>query len=94
MSRYCIKVHVEIEESDQARHGVPLEQADGSFQVVLSERQALSADRQASSIDDGEQALLQTNYAAVRQAMAAHLTRLSKKKRPKMPESTLRLAKT
>lgn len=86
MSRYCIKVHVEIEESDQARHGVPLEQADGSFQVVLSERQA-------SSIDDCEQALLQTNYAAVRQAMAAHLTRLSKKKRPKMPESTLRLAK-
>lgn len=86
MSRYCIKVHVEIEESDQARHGAPLEQADGSFQVVLSERQA-------SSIDDCEQALLQTNYAAVRQAMAAHLTRLSKKKRPKTPESTLRLAK-
>ncbi len=86
MSRYCIKVHVEIEESDHALHRTPLEQADGSFALVLSERQA-------SSIDDCEQALLQTNYAAVRQALAAHLTRLSKKKRPKRPEATLRLAK-
>ncbi len=78
MSRYCIKVHVAIEESDQALHRLPLEQADGSFQWVLSERQA-------SSIDDCEQALLQTNYAAVRQALATHLTALSKKKRQNTP---------
>mgnify|MGYP001575370135 CR=1 FL=1 len=73
MSRYRIKVHVEIEESDHALNRAPLEQADGSFSLVLSERQA-------SSIDDCEQALLQTNYAAVRQALARHLTALSKKK--------------
>ena len=87
MSRYCIKVHVEIEESDQALHGAPLEQADGSFELVLSERQA-------SSIDDCEQALLQTNYAAVRQALATHLTALSKKKSRRtlapMPKPTKR----
>jgi hypothetical protein len=80
MSRYCITVHVAIEESDQAHHRVPLEQADGSFQLVLSERQA-------SSIDECEQALLKTNYAAVRQALATHLTALSKKKRQNTPAS-------
>lgn len=73
MNRYRIKVHVEIEESDQALQRLPLEQADGSFELVLSEPQA-------SSIDECEQALLRTNYAAVRQALAAHLTTLSKKK--------------
>ena len=73
MSRYRIKVQVEIEESDQALNRAPLAQTDGSFELVLSERQA-------SSIDDCEQALLQTNYAAVRQALARHLTALSKKK--------------
>lgn len=78
MSRYRIKVQVEIEESDQALQRAPLEQADGSFELVISERQA-------SSIDDCEQALLQTNYAAVRQALAAHLTALSKKKPKKQP---------
>jgi hypothetical protein len=78
MSRYRIKVHVEIEESDHALHRAPLEQADGSFELVLSERQA-------SSIDDCEQALLRTNYAAVRQAIAAHLSSLSKKKPTNMP---------
>ncbi len=78
MSRYRIKVQVEIEESDQALHRAPQEQADGSFELVISERQA-------SSIDDCEQALLQTNYAAVRQALATHLTTLSKKKPKKRP---------
>jgi hypothetical protein len=86
MNCYRIKVHVEIEESDQALHRVPLEQADGSFELVLSEQQA-------SSIDDCEQALLRTNYAAVRQALARHLTALSKKKRQPMPAPTPRPAK-
>ena len=86
MSRYRIKVHVEIEESDHALHRAPLEQADGAFQLVISERQA-------SSIDDCEQALLQTNYAAVRQAIASHLTTLSKKKRKNMPAPTPQPAK-
>ena len=50
-----------------------MEQADGSFRLVM-------ADATASSIDDCEQALLRTNCAAVRQAVAAHLSTLSKKK--------------
>lgn len=77
MSRYRIKVQVEIEETAQALHRAPQEQADGSFELVISAPQA-------SSIDECEQALLQTNYAAVRHALAAHLTALSKKKPKKL----------
>ena len=78
MSRYRISVEVKIEESDEGVEGNPVEQADGSFRVVIPEATA-------SSIDECEQALLRTNYAAVRQAMAAHLTELSKKKPKHMP---------
>lgn len=78
MSRYRISVEVKIEESDEGVEGNPVEQADGSFRVVIPEATA-------SSIDECEQALLRTNYAAVRQAMAAHLTALSKKKPMNMP---------
>ena len=78
MSRYRILVEVKIEESDEGVEGNPVEQADGSYRVVIPEATA-------SSIDECEQALLRTNYAAVRQAMAAHLTALSKKKPKNMP---------
>lgn len=83
MSRYRISVEVKIEESDEPVDSNPVEQADGSFRWVIS-------DERASSIDECEQALLRTNYAAVRQAIAAHLSTRSKKK-PKsgpMPEKT------
>lgn len=73
MSRYRIRVEVKIEESDDAVARNPVEQADGSFRVVIPEATA-------SSIDECEQALLRTNYVAVRQALADHLTGLSKKK--------------
>ena len=73
MSRYRISVEVKIEESDEAVDTNPVEQADGSFRLVIP-------DETASSIDECEQALLRTNFAAVRQAIAAHLNTLSKKK--------------
>ena len=73
MRRYQICVEVKIEESEEAVDRTPVEQADGSFRLVISEQTA-------SSIDDCEQALLRTNYAAVRQAIATHLSALSKKK--------------
>jgi len=76
MKRYRIRVEVKIEESDEVVDTNPVEQADGSFRLVLPEETA-------SSIDDCEQALLRTNFAAVRQAISAHLSTLSKKK----PES-------
>lgn len=74
MRRYQICVEVKIKECDTGVDANPVEQADGSFRLVISEQTA-------SSIDACEQALLRTNYAAVRQAIATHLSALSKKKR-------------
>jgi hypothetical protein len=79
MSRYKISVTVKIEESEATVDTNPVELADGSFRLVIP-------DATASSIDECEQALLQTNYAAVRQAIATHLTALSKKKSKNMPK--------
>ena len=78
MSRYRISVEVKIEESEEAIDTNPVEQADGSFRLVVS-------DETASSIDECEQALLRTKYAAVRQAIALHLSAVSKKKPASMP---------
>lgn len=69
---YKIKVKVEIVESDQEAE-VDLNQSeDGQFELVISAEQAVS-------IDECEQALLRTNYPAIRAALAKHLTALSKK---------------
>ncbi len=73
MNRYQISVDVKIEACEGSVDTNPVEQADGSFRLMIS-------DETASSIDDCEQALLRTNFAAVRQAVAAHLSTLSKKK--------------
>ena len=80
MNRYRISVDVKIEACEGAVDTNPVEQADGSFRLMIS-------DETASSIDDCEQALLRTNFAAVRQAVAAHLSTLSKKK-PRNGQST------
>ena len=69
---YKIKVKVEIVKSDQEA-AVDLSQTeDGEFELVISAEQAVS-------IDECEQALLRTNYPAIRAAIAKHLTELSKK---------------
>ena len=70
---YKIKVHIEIVASEDAPQEVPQAISPGQFELVVTEAQALS-------IDDCEQALLQTNYPALRAALAQHLTALSKKK--------------
>ena len=77
---YKIKVHVEIVESEEEIQEEPLETSPGQFELVLDEDQALS-------IDDCEQALLRTNYPAVRAALAQHLTAMSKKKPVSRTES-------
>jgi hypothetical protein len=86
MGRYEVYVKIEIRECDDAVDQNPVEQADGSFRMVIP-------DKTASSIDECEQALLRTNFAAVRQAIAAHLTERSKKKQQNMPKDTPRPAK-
>ena len=70
---YKIKVKVEIVESEEALTESHIETRDGQFELVISEAQALS-------IDDCEQALLRTNYPALRAALVSHLSELSKKK--------------
>ena len=69
---YKIKVKVEIVESEQDVGELNQTEA-GQFELVISEAQGIS-------IDACEQALLRTNYPAIRAAMAHHLTELSKKK--------------
>lgn len=73
MSQYEISVEVTIKECEGSVDTNPVEQADGSFRLVIP-------DTTASSIDECEQALLRTNFAAVRQAISTHLSTLSKKK--------------
>ena len=70
---YKIKVKVEIVESEDALTESHIETRAGQFELVISEAQALS-------IDDCEQALLRTNYPALRAALVSHLSELSKKK--------------
>jgi len=70
---YKIKVNVEIIESDQEAEDDLIQTEAGQFELVISEEQAFS-------IDACEQALLRTNYPALRAALVNHLTALSKKK--------------
>jgi spermidine/putrescine-binding protein len=70
---YKIKVNVEIIESEQEVEAELVQTEDGGFELVISAEQAVN-------IDECEQALLRTNYPAIRAAIAKHLTGLSKKK--------------
>ena len=72
MGNYKIKVQVEIVECSDTELSSPNKIEAGSFEMKINEAQAIS-------IDDCEQALLQTNYAAVRDALAQHLSEVSKK---------------
>ena len=76
MTNYKIKVRVEIVECDEPAQTRPVQSADGPFELNITPAQACS-------IDDCEQALLQANYPAIREAIAQHLSELSKKKRSK-----------
>jgi len=67
---YRISVQVEIVESDAVLQDEPQEMDSGHFELVIDEDQAWS-------IDACEQAVLQTNYPAIRAALATHLSALS-----------------
>lgn len=74
MRNYKIKVNIEIIESDEAISPSPKEIETGVFEFNISPEAA-------ESIDVCEQALLSTNYPALRSALAHHLETLSQKKR-------------
>jgi len=73
---YRIRTHIVIEEvdgEDARQTDEVLQQADSSFEMMLS-------DADATSIDKSEQAILRTCWPAMRDALAQHLTAVSKKK--------------
>jgi hypothetical protein len=73
MGNYKIKVKVDIVECDDQDERAVEEKNDGSFSMIINEKDGIS-------IDDSEKALLSTAYPAIRKAMATHLETLSKKK--------------
>ncbi len=74
MSNYEIKVDIKVTEISEAGPVMnkPIKIKDGSFKINISEKAA-------TSIDKCEQAFLETNYAAIRDAISDYLTQLSKK---------------
>ena len=81
MGKYEIRVKIEIVESDQHNenaHG-PQEQKDGSFTMIIDEKDAVS-------IDNSEKALLSAAYPTIRKALSTHLEKVSKKKSLKKPK--------
>ena len=73
MKNYKIKVNVEIVECDDPLQDGPVRLDDGSFELNISEKDAVS-------IDNCEKALLIANYPAIREAISKHLSEISKKK--------------
>jgi hypothetical protein len=72
MSRFKIKVKVELVECDDFEQGDLTKQEDGSFSMIISEQDAISIDRVESSV-------LQTAYPTMREAVSKHLAQISKK---------------
>jgi len=71
MPNYEIKIQVEISPTDQDVISNATASADGSFRIVMSRDSA-------QSIDQCEHALLAVNYPAIREALARHLSEMSK----------------
>jgi len=73
METYQVSINIAITPCTQGTTSTPQMQEDGSFQITISERDAMS-------IDHSEQALLRTAYPALRAALSTHLSVMSKKK--------------
>jgi hypothetical protein len=70
-NNYKIKVQVEIEACADPTADRPIKKGIGTFEQVISAEQA-------HSIDECEQIVLQTHYEAVRDALAHHLSAVSR----------------
>ena len=80
MTRYKVKINVELVECNEAVSDTPTEQRDGSFSMVISEKDAVS-------IDKCEQSVLKTAYPTIRSALSGHLAEISKKKAREMSKA-------
>jgi hypothetical protein len=79
MKKHKIRVKIEVVECEEEKTGEIGKIDDGEFEMVITPEQA-------TSIDDFEQALLVTNYEAIRDAVRKHLSEVSKKKPSKRGE--------
>ncbi len=73
MSKCKINVTVNLVECEEELNDSPIELEDGSFQYTINESAG-------ESIDDCEIAVLKTAYPAIRDAIARHMAKVSKKK--------------
>jgi hypothetical protein len=75
MKTHRIRIKVEIVECEEKSNNntQPQQVGDGEFELLID-------DEVAGSIDDCEQALLATNYPALRDALSKHLAEWSKKR--------------
>jgi len=73
MSKYKVRVKVELVECSDAEQPEPAMNEDGSFAMTISEKDAVS-------IDNCENAILRTAHPTIRAAISKHLSEMSKKK--------------
>jgi hypothetical protein len=76
MGKYRIRVKVGLVECDDAEGDGMKKEGDGDFSMVIDEKDAIS-------IDNCEKSVLLTAYPTIRDAISAHLSEVSKKKRVK-----------
>ena len=79
MTKYKIKVHVELVDCDGTVNSEPQNNNDGSFSMTISGKDAVS-------IDMCEKSVLQTAYPTIREAVSNHLSQISKKKLKRNPK--------
>lgn len=73
MSKYKIRINVELVESDETENHEINKNTDGSYSMVISEQDA-------TSIDMCEKSVLQIAYPTIRKTVSDHLSQVSKKK--------------
>ena len=84
MSNYEIVIKIDIQKTEKATSSDgAIKCADGSFRITLPEESA-------QSIDACENALLRTNFPALRDALASHLSSISKEEADSFPFGRLK----
>ena len=73
MSKYKINVTVNLVECDEETDNNPIELDDGSYKFTINENTG-------ESIDGCEIAVLKTAFPAIRESIARHMEKVSKKK--------------
>lgn len=73
MSNLRINIKIELQEVNDKPDNAPTELSDGSFEMVISEKDSVN-------IDKTEKAFLETAYPTIRKTISDHFSNVSKKK--------------